>query len=97
MFSFADGLATRFWGYVLIFLLLIVQTIDVDIILQKLHKQLIVFFLCGLVSLLMFKNFSAFIEQANYNKEITMFSFPYISIFDKSEADVINSRYKINY
>ena len=91
--SFADALSTRFWGYVLIFLLLIAQTINVDNVLQKLHKQVIEFCLCVLVSLLMFKNFGAFIEQANYDKEVTMFSFPYISIFNKSDANVINSKF----
>ena len=77
----------------MIFLLLIAQTINVDNVLQKLHKQVIEFCLCVLVSLLMFKNFGAFIEQANYDKEVTMFSFPYISIFNKSDANVINSKF----
>ena len=36
---------------------------------------------------LFFKNINSFISQGNYNVDVTVFNFPYISIFDKAEID----------
>ena len=46
---------------------------------------------------LFFKNLNAAISQGDYNINVTMFNFPYISIFDKSEIDEYTNIEKYDY
>lgn len=47
--------------------------------------------------ILFFKNIGGFISQGNYKENVTIYNFPYISIFDKSEIDEYTTIDKFNY
>jgi hypothetical protein len=46
---------------------------------------------------LFFKNIGAAISQGDYVESVTVYNFPYISIFDKSEIDKYTTIDKYNY
>lgn len=54
---------------------------------RSFYRNVVLYSFILLHSALFFKNISGFIAQGNYNVDVTILNFPYISIFDKEEID----------
>ena len=63
---------------------------------SKFRNAILYLFICVHI-VLFFKNINSFISQGDYYPNVTMFNFPYISIFDKSEIDEYSAIDQYNY
>lgn len=77
------------------FLCLFISFISFDSVSK--YRNIILYFFISIHVVLFFKNINSFIAQGNYEQNVTMFNFPYISVFDKSEIDEYTTIDKYNY
>lgn len=77
-------MAGRIEYYYRVFYCLIAATISMAVMNRKI-KQILLLYIVVLHTFIWFKNIDFAIENGNYRNDVTIFNFPYISIFDKSE------------
>ena len=61
------------------------------------YRNIVLYLFISVHIVLFFKNINSFISQGDYYSNVTMFNFPYISIFDKSEIDEFTAIEKHEY
>ncbi len=84
IFSFIQEIATRLWGYATPFLLAIIFSFRKDVI--KFRRNVLLTWYMILAIVVFFNNISHFIEYSYNKQHVTVFTYPYFTVFDKQEA-----------
>lgn len=80
LLSFSELTASRMWGYFLVFECLMIYRLSVQKSFLNLRLFMLTYFI-SLNAILWFKDINGFIQQGEY-QNCTIFTYPYISIFD---------------